>query len=458
MNAKEGGIITTTAHKQRSYKLVFLISSLLFSLLFAQQGNTLSKTQQREIIAELCEKIQNIYPFPEIAKQTVVGIQTYYKEGKYSAYTDRSEFANLLTIDLEHLSNDTHFHLSYNPELAAEMKKQESHEVQEESLVAREARIEKWCNYGFKELKILGGGIGYLDLRLFFATYYAGEVAVVAMNFFTNCNAVIIDLRYNGGGWDDMVNFLLSYFTESRNEIIFNVAQYTIDSSYYTGKTISYVPGKWLTGIPVYVLISRSTASAAEAFASKIKYINSHAVLVGETSAGAENPISSIVVGDEFILDIPSWRSVYQKYDTDWQGIGIKPDMETAAEKALDVAHIDALRKLSEKTAVKKVKDRYQWAPDGVRAVYEPISLPEDVLQAYAGNYGTRDVYFEEGVLYYQYENRTKRRMLVVREDYFVIENYDFFRVRFTKDKGRITTLEEIFTDGSVVRNTRTNR
>ncbi|UCG93305.1 MAG: S41 family peptidase [candidate division WOR-3 bacterium] len=447
-----------TSHKQSRYKHIILIGFLICSLLFAQQGTILTKTQQKEIIAELCEKIQNIYPFPEIAEQTISGLQTYYEEGKYSAYTDRSEFANYLTIDLEHLSNDTHFRFSFNPEVAVEMKKQKNHEVLEESLTAYEAEIEKWQNYGFKELKIMDGGIGYLDLRLFFATYYAGEVAVAAMNFFTNCNAVIIDLRYNGGGWDDMVNFLLSYFVESRGEVIFNVAQYTIDSSYYAGKTISYVPGKRFTNIPVYVLISRSTASAAEAFSSKIKYINSHAVLVGETSAGAENPISRVVIGDEFVLSIPSWRAVYQKYDTDWEGIGVKPDIEVAAEKALDVAHIDALRKLSETAVEEEVKEKYQWALDGVLAIGEPVSLPEDVLQAYAGNYGIRDIHFEDGVLYYQYKKRTKRRMLPVREDYFVVENYDFFRVRFTKEKGRITSLDEIFTDGSVMRNTRTNK
>ena len=446
----------STSHKQRSFKYAVLISLYICSLLFAKQDKIFTETQQREIITELCETIKNVYPFPEIAEQTISGIQTYYEEGKYSTYTDRSEFANHLSIDLEELSNDTHFGLSYNPEMAAEMKKQKDRAVQEESLTAYEADIEKWYNYGFKELKILDGGIGYLDLRLFFATYYAGEVAVAAMNFFTNCNAVIIDLRYNGGGWDDMVNFLLSYFAESRDEVIFNVAQYTVDSSYYAGKTFSYVPGKRLTGIPVYVLISRSTASAAEAFASNVKYINSLAVLVGETTAGAENPVSTIVIGDEFILNIPSWRSVYRQYDTGWEGIGVKPDIEVAAEKALEVAHIDALRKLSETAVAKGIKDKYQWALDGVRAIYEPVSLPQDVLHAYAGNYGTRDIHFEDGVLYYQYREGTKRRMLLVREDYFVIENYDFFRVRFTKDRGAITSLEEIFTDGSVVRNTRT--
>ncbi len=448
----------TRSYCRSRYKHIILISCFCCCLLFAQQNKALTMTQQKQIITELCEKIEDIYPFPEIAAQTISGMKAYYEEGKYNAYTDRSEFANHLTMDLEDLSNDTHFRLSYNPELAAEMKKHKDYEVSEESLTAYEARIEKWQNYGFKELKILDGAVGYLDLRLFFATYYAGEVAVAAMNFLSNCNAIIIDLRYNGGGWGDMVNFLLSYFTESRDEIMFSVGQYTVDSTYYAGKTMAYVPGKRLTGIPVYVLISRSTASAAEAFASEIRHINSEAMVVGETSAGAENPVTNIVIGGEFILQIPSWRLIYRKYDIKWEGIGVRPDIEAAVEKALAVAHIDALRKLSETAVEKEVKEKYQWALDGILAVYEPISLREGVLEAYAGNYGTRDVYFEDGVLYYQYKKRTKRRMLPVREDYFVIENYDFFRVRFTIEKGKVTSLDEIFTDGSVMRNTRTDK
>ena len=446
------------SYSKSRHKNVVLISIFCCCFLFARQNKALTRTQQKDIIIELCERVEAIYPFPEIAAQTISGLKAYYAEGKYNAYTDRSEFANHLTMDLEDLSNDTHFGLSYNPDLAAEMKKQKDYEVSDESLTAHEARIERWQNYGFKELKILDGGVGYLDLRLFFATYYAGEVAVAAMNFLSNCNAVIVDLRYNGGGWGDMVNFLLSYFAESHDEIVFSVDQYTIDSTYYAGKTMAYVPGRRLTDIPVYVLISRSTASAAEAFASKIKYINSLAVVVGETSAGAENPVTNIIIGEEFVLQIPSWRSVYRKYDTKWEGIGVKPDIETAVEKALDAAHIDALRKLTETAVEKEIKDKYEWALDGVLALYEPVSLPENVLESYAGNYGTRDVYFEDGVLYYQYKKRTKRRMLPVREDYFVIEHYDFFRVRFKVERGKIISLDEIFTDGSVMRNTRTER
>ncbi|UCD05305.1 MAG: S41 family peptidase [candidate division WOR-3 bacterium] len=446
----------------RAYKQINVIHAvlavfLISGFMFARQNNTLAEMQQKEIIDELCRKLESIYPFPEIAERTISGLQEYYMQGKYRDYTDKSEFASNLTVDLEQLSNDTHFYLAYNPGLAADLIMAENQEVLLDSLTAQEADIEKWNNYGFKELKILDGAIGYLDLRLFFSPYYAGDVAVAAMNFFANCNAIIIDLRYNGGGWDDMVNFLLSYFAESRDEVIFNVGQNTIDSVYYAGTTVSYVPGKRLTGIPVYVLISAGTASAAEAFASRIKFINSNALLVGEKTAGAENPISTIVIGDEFILNIPSWRKVYQKYDADWEVVGVKPDIEAPAEKTLAAAHIHALRRLVETAVEKKAEDKYEWALDGVLAIYEPVSLPEDVLQSYAGNYGNRDVYFEDGLLYYQYKKRTKRVMLPVREDYFVVEHYDFFRVRFAKDKGRVTVLEEIFTDGSVTRCTRTS-
>jgi hypothetical protein len=437
------------------HSLFVVIISLLLPVLFAQATDVLTAAQQDELITELCKRVKNIYPFPEVAEKTITGLRAYHEEGRYDTYTDKSEFANNVSMDLEDLSNDTHFRLAYNPDVAREISKHDDEAVKHESLTAYEARIERWQNYGFRKLEILEGGIGYLDLRMFFASYYAGDIATAAMNFLAECNAVIIDLRYNGGGWDDMVNFLLSYFAEAHDEIMFNVTQFTMDTSYYAGKTFAYVPGKRLMNIPVYVLVSRSTASAAEAFSSRIRYINDQAVLVGETTAGAENPISSVVIGRDFVLNIASWRPVYRQYKTEWERVGVKPDIESASEEALTVAHMDVLKKLTT-GATDETRERYQWALDGVKAVYEPVALSESILLAYAGNYGTRDVHYEDGTLYYQYKGRTKRKMLPVREDYFVVEHYDFFRVRFTRDNGRITSLEEIYTDGSVARNSRT--
>lgn len=436
-------------------KILLLITLFFVSLSLMHAKDALSKKDQEEIIKALCGRIETIYPFTDIATKTINGIRGYHVEGKYSKLTDPREFSNQITTDLEDLSEDKHYHFMYNPDLASQIAMQENIKVAAESLTAIDARNEKWHNYGFKELKILEGGIGYLDLRLFFSPYYAGDIAVAAMDFFANCNAMIIDLRYNHGGWDDMVNLLLSYFTESRDGVIFNVAQQTIDSSYYAGMTSSYVPGKKLIDMPLYVLISQSTASAAEAFAARIKHVNNRAILVGGTSAGAENPVATVVIADDFILNIPSWRQVYSTFKTNWQGIGVKPDLDIDPEQALYTAHTDALKKLIDLTEDNQEKDRFQWALDGVKAMHEPYLLTDDLLLTYAGVYGNRAVYNENGILYYQYKDRPKRKMIAVSEDYFIVENYDMFRVKIIKKNKKVTGLQEVFTDGSVMQNSK---
>ncbi|UCF71174.1 MAG: S41 family peptidase [candidate division WOR-3 bacterium] len=441
----------------RSSSLLLFTITILFypRISVAEQGKELSAKEQAKLIAEICEKVENLYPFPDIGERTSEAVDDEYNKGKYDRHTDPHDFANKLTIDLERFSNDTHFRLMYDPEGAVQMKKLKDVEVAEESLTAREARIERWNNYGFKEIRMLEGGIGYLDLRLFFAASYAGGVAVATMNFLSECNAVIIDLRYNGGGWDDMVNLLLSYFAESPG-VLFDVAQSTLDSSYYASSTLPYVPGRRLNDVPVYVLTSRSTASAAEAFAAEIRCINSHATLVGETTAGAENPVGTVVIGDDFVLSIPIWRKIYSAYDINWEGNGVKPDVEVGVLEALETAHMDALEKLAESATREEIKDRYRWALDGVRAVYEPLSIPSEILESYVGNYGTRKVTSVEGELYYQYKDRAKRKMMAVASDYFVVENYDFFRVKFIKKNNEVSVLREIFTDGSIANCART--
>jgi C-terminal processing protease CtpA/Prc len=439
---------------------LLLLTVTIFScplISVAEQSVTLSAKKQAELVADICEKVKKLYPFPEIGEETSGAISGEYDKGNYGEYTDPHDFANRITIDLERFSNDTHFRLMYDPEGAVQMRKLKDVEVAEESLTARESRIERWNNYGFKELKILEGGIGYLDLRLFFAASYAGGIAVAAMDFLSECNAVIIDLRYNGGGWDDMVNLLLSYFTESRGGVVFDVAQSTLDSTYYAASTLPYVPGKKLNDIPVYVLVSQGTASAAEAFAAEIRCVNSRATLVGETTAGAENPVGTVVVGDDFLLSIPVWRRVYSAFDINWEGKGVKPDIEVNVTKALQTAHIDALEKLAGGVTNEDVKDRYQWALDGVRAVYEPLSIPTEIQNSYVGNYGTRKVTCIDGELYYQYKDRTKRKMMAIKSDYFVVENYDFFRVKFIRKNNEVSVLREIFTDGLITNCARTD-
>ena len=442
----------------RRYRLLFqssLFLTIIFFIIFnlsyislAQGQEELSKEKQDEVVRVLCEKLEKLYPDPEIAKKTSVSISENFEGGKYSVYSSASEFVQHLNDDLESISGDGHLGIIFDPAMASELKMVDE-EMGGDTYAELTLESERWENFGFKELKILEGNVGYLDLQTFFSLKYAGETAVTSMNFFSNCNALIIDLRRNGGGWDDMVTFLASYFLNSDDEIIFSITRSTLDDSYYASMPYAYVPGKKLTDIPIYILISRSSASAAEAFANIMKHFCKNTTLVGETTAGAENPVEHILLFDDYILRIPCWQKIYSYDKTGWEGIGVKPNIEVESEIALSIAHINLLLKLKDESTDEDIKKKYQWVIDGLNATNDPVIVKENILQSYAGKYGNRDIYYENNNLFYQYKGRTKRKMLAISNEYFLIEGYNFFRVKFVSENDTVVGFNEIHDDGT---------
>ena len=128
-------------------------------------------------------------------------------------------------------------------------------------------------NYGFSEVKILNGNIGYLNLRMFADTAYAKGAATAAMNFLFNTNAIIIDLRENGGGVPSMMQLLSSYFTDAKPVLLSNFYERETDSKTQLF-TIETIDGKRITNKPLYILTSKNTFSAAEAFTYTLKHLN----------------------------------------------------------------------------------------------------------------------------------------------------------------------------------------
>ncbi|MGH9842298.1 MAG: serine hydrolase, partial [Blastocatellia bacterium] len=74
-------------------------------------------------------------------------------------------------------------------------------------------------NYGFEKVERMSGNIGYLDLRGFEPAGAANETATAAMNFLANTDALIFDLRRNGGGSPEMIAFLSSYLFDKRTHL-----------------------------------------------------------------------------------------------------------------------------------------------------------------------------------------------------------------------------------------------
>ena len=137
-----------------------------------------------------------------------------------------------------------------------------------------------------------------------------------AMNFFSNCDALIIDLRNNGGGWGEMVAFMCSYFVYGDTTVLMSTGYSRPGDEYFQSWSMPYVPGKTMSNIPLYIITSKSTFSAAEEFCYNLKHLK-RATIVGETTRGGAHPISPKVLNDNLAVNVYKSRTNFLLLKTD---------------------------------------------------------------------------------------------------------------------------------------------
>jgi retinol-binding protein 3 len=426
---------------------IFLGYTLSTITVYAQQKDEdknlyVTAEKKKDIIKVLCDRLDTVYLYPENVNTIRKYLTNKMDQGEYNKLKTPTDFAFQLDKDLQDITNDKHVGIVYDPKKAAEMISQltENYYTKE---VIEELRQK---NFEFRELKILEGNIGYMDLREFCPVKYAGETAVAAMNFLSNCSALIIDLRNNGGGDDNMVQFLMSYLVDG--DIQFSTSYNRYTNSYYISQTFPYVPGKKLYDIPLYILVSKSTFSGAEAFSYNLKAMK-RATLIGENTRGGENPVEIQVLNNEYIAYIPAVKIINSiaKTNIRWEHIGIKPDIETDANDALFTAQIKALEELSDKNISDKAS--YQWILDGIKARQNQFVADKEVLKSYVGNYGERKLIFENGMLFYQRNGTDRLKLIAIDSDTFFVDNIDYLRLKILKENGKVTGLIRLYNDGT---------
>ena len=427
--------------------------SFLFFLpgdLMAQTGakpieeKTLDKKTKADIIDSISAAMNEIYVFPEVAEKMEQHIRQNFKDKKYDEITNLYEFTDKLTQDLREISHDGH--LAVFPLAEDDFTLAEADTLSDEK---RRKMIEqlRYINFGFVKLERLEGNVGYLDLRRFCMAEFAGETAIAAMNFLSNCEAIIIDLRQNGGGEPSMIQLITSYF--------FNEPVHL--NSFYIRKTDSiqqfwtqaHVQGPRMTDVDLYILTSGMTYSGAEEFTYNLKNLK-RATIVGETTGGGAHPTEGRAFANLGVdMSLPFGRAINPITGTNWERTGVEPDIKVEQAKALEVAYLMALKKLSEKTKNAEKKYRLDWAVTGLEARQNPVEVDEAVLKAYAGTYGPRTITFEDGKLHYQRVDRPKFVMIPMSEDLFRFEEIDYFRLKVLKDeKGDPIALEGLYADG----------
>lgn len=313
--------------------------------------NTYSQTPVSQLTGEDIEEtissvkkiLNENYVFPEIAEKIIFLLETNQEKNKYDAIKDPSIFAEILTRDIQSFNSDRHLRVLFEPERIAKQKITISAEDNDKSEQEYMLHLKR-NNYYFNEVKILEGNIGYLDLRKFRDPKYAGKTAISAMNFLGNSDAIIIDLRNNGGGTPKMVQFISTYFFN--NEVVhLNSVYKRKEDILKQFWTLPYVPGKRMANIPLYILTSTRTFSAAEEFSYNLQSLK-RATIVGEITGGGAHPGGRITANERYNVWTPTARSINPITKTNWENIGVIPDIKTKEEDALKTAHLRALDSL----------------------------------------------------------------------------------------------------------------
>jgi hypothetical protein len=275
--------------------------------------------------------LNDTYVFPETAKKMEEALRAHQQKGDYDAISDGDDFAKRLTDDFQAISHDKHLRMMFSPAALPDFDIQKPDPKRE----AEERKQMERVNCGFKKAEILEDNIGYLKFDFFADPGICGPTVVAAMNFLANVDAIIFDLRENGGGDPKMVAFVSSYLFAERTHLNdLWTRKGDVTEQYWTDP---YVPGKRLDGKPAFVLTSKNTFSGGEEFTNNLKVLK-RAKIVGETTGGGAHPVRGHRITEHFGIGVPFARAINPVTHTNWEGTGVEPDVKVNGSQALEEA------------------------------------------------------------------------------------------------------------------------
>jgi C-terminal processing protease CtpA/Prc len=285
------------------------------------------------VIEELATKLETNYIFPDVARSVAEHLRQRLFDGAYEGL-DLAALAGRISTDLKKVNGDGHLNAWPLPQ-----ENERRAAPTEEERARQQREHARRTNHGFKKLEILEGNIGYLELTGFASAEVAGETAVAAMAFFANVDALVIDLRANGGGDPSMLQLLCSYFFAERTLLDRFERRGVAQLEEYW--TLPHVPGKKLIDVPIFLLTSNRTFSCAEEFSYDLRNLE-RARLFGETTGGGAHPGSSRDIAGKLMVFIPDGRALNPITGTNWEKVGVQPHVAVPASQALDRALAEA--------------------------------------------------------------------------------------------------------------------
>lgn len=373
------------------------------------------------VVAETIALVEKNYVVAAKRPAIVAALRKRLASGAY-AKLEPSDLAARISSDMDAVAHDKHLGLTYQPDLAARLSPAgEDDEASDAPFFRAMARR---LNHGIREMRVLDGNIRLVSYDGFAWTGPESAAAIdQAMAFVRGGDAAIIDLRANGGGSPEAVRRLTSYFVKPGTPLV----TFHLRRDPPTTSVSEAVPGGPITA-PVYVLTGPRAASATEEFASHARRLG-FATLVGEPTAGAAYRNDTYPVAGAYVLSV-SIGYPELPGGGNWEGIGVKPTVPVAADRALDQAIAAASTALADK-AEGRQKTALLWAAALHAARVTPV-VPPRPLAAYAGRFGERSVRVDGDRLLYQRDGGQRSSLVAIGPDLFAIEVDPRSRIRFT--------------------------
>ncbi|HEX9166141.1 MAG TPA: S41 family peptidase [Gemmatimonadales bacterium] len=300
----------------------------------------------------------------------------------YDGLDQPGQFAEAVTRDLRALNGDLHLGLRYVPGglpaggYGPDPVRQ---------------------NFGITRAEVLEGNVGYLEISGFLGAPGYRDAVVEALQLLSRTDAMIIDLRRNGGGSGEMSHFVFSHFLGATPVPTIRVTRRPPGRT-EVRQSLAIVPGPRRTDVPLFVLTSQGTASAAEEFSFVLRN-QGRATIVGTRTAGAGHMVATAPVGHDFVVSVSITRVADPSTGQEWEQVGVAPDRAVPAWVALPEAHAAALRAIDRQEADSARRVLLARLIETADARRQPVPVPLERLARLAGNYEGSQVELVDGKL-----------------------------------------------------------
>lgn len=295
-----------------------IIALLLFLplLSFAQTKNDIIKTVQKLMLEN--------YIFLDKAKETNQHLDSLSATNYFDSFTEPKDFAMALSKEMQKITNDKHLNIA--PPRPPRAPRSNS-DFKSRHLI----NLVRFRSGGFGKIDLLDGNVGYVELKGF----RREDISKVddVMNYLSTADAIIIDLRKNGGG-SELGLYWSSYFLKENTHLTGTYERRTDSKTEL--KTVS-VKGNERLSMPIFILTSNRTFSAAEAFAYDLQS-RKRAIIIGEITGGGAHPVDFMRLPKGYGLIVPYAESINPITKSNWEGVGVIPDVKTTQEESFTKA------------------------------------------------------------------------------------------------------------------------